>query len=131
MLRYHKFTIGSAWTSDFGSPDEEIHFNNLLKYSPLHNTKEPTSDTEAYPATLILTGDHDDRVSPLHSLKFAATLQHAVKDSSYQKLPILLRVYTKAGHGQGKPILKKIEESTDILVFLHKYLELNEMKKNV
>lgn len=68
----------------------------------------------------------------MHSLKFAATLQHAVADSSHQKLPILLRVYTKAGHGQGKPILKRIEESTDILVFLYKYLELSdEMKKDI
>lgn len=124
MLRFHKFTIGSAWCSDYGNPDEELHFNNLMKYSPLHNTKTPTRPEDEYPATLILTGDHDDRVSPLHSLKFAATLQYDIKDSTYQKNPIFLRVYTKAGHGQGKPIAKKIEEATDILVFLYKNLKV-------
>lgn len=123
LIFVSRFTIGSAWISDFGSPDEEEHFNNLLKYSPLHNTKTPTCAEEEYPATLILTADHDDRVPKLHSLKFAATLQNAVKDSVYQKNPILLRVYTKAGHGQGKSMKQKIEESTDILAFLHKFLK--------
>jgi prolyl oligopeptidase len=102
MLRFHKFTIGSAWVSDFGSPDEEVHFHNLLKYSPLHNVHTPTDAKGEYPATLVTTGDHDDRVSPLHSLKFVANLHHAILDSKYQKNPILLRVYTKCGHGFGK-----------------------------
>lgn len=125
MLRFHKFTIGSAWVSDFGSPDEEKHFKNLLAYSPLHNTKKPSNPDEEYPATLILTGDHDDRVSPLHSLKFAATLQHDVKDSVYQKNPILLRVYTKTGHGQGKSVTQKIDEAAELLAFLYKFLKHN------
>lgn len=124
MLRFHKFTIGSAWCSDYGNPDEEEHFNNVIKYSPLHNSRTPSNPEEEYPGVLILTADHDDRVSPLHSLKFAATLQHAVKDSPYQKNPIFLRVDTKSGHGQGKPVTKKIEEATDILAFLYKVLKV-------
>lgn len=124
MLRFHKFTIGSAWVSDFGSPDEEKHFHNLLKYSPIHNVRSPANPKEEYPATLILTADHDDRVSPLHSLKFVANLHHAIKDSKFQNNPILLRVYTAAGHGFGKPVTKKIEEATDILTFLYKTLNI-------
>ncbi|KAG5674537.1 hypothetical protein PVAND_004499 [Polypedilum vanderplanki] len=124
MLRFHKFTIGSAWISDFGSPDEEKHFLNLLKYSPLHNTHTPENPNQEYPATLILTADHDDRVSPLHSLKFSATLQNSIRNSPFQKNPILLRVYTKSGHGFGKPVKKKIEEATDILTFLYKTLDI-------
>lgn len=124
MLRFHKFTIGSAWISDFGDPDEEEHFNNLIGYSPLHNVKKPSSDEEQYPSTLILTADHDDRVSPLHSLKFVATLHHAIQDCKYQTNPVLIRVYSKAGHGFGKPVSKKIEEATDILSFLYQTLEI-------
>jgi prolyl oligopeptidase len=97
MLRFHRFTIGSAWISDYGSPDEEKHFHNLIKYSPIHNVHTPENPKEEYPATLILTADHDDRVSPLHSLKFAARLHHAVRDSKFQVNPILLRVYQKSG----------------------------------
>lgn len=125
MLRFHKFTIGSAWISDYGNPDEEAHFENLLKYSPLHNTRAPTNEKEEYPATLVLTADHDDRVSPLHSLKLIASLHHAIKDSKYQTKPIMLRVYTKSGHGFGKPVSKKIEEATDILTFLYKTLNID------
>lgn len=84
----------------------------------------PTEESQ-YPATLILTADHDDRVSPLHSLKYAATLQEKVADCSHQKNPILLRVYTKAGHGAGKPTSKKIEESTDILTFIAQTLKIH------
>jgi prolyl oligopeptidase len=73
----------------------------LIKYSPIHNVHTPQNANEEYPNTLILTADHDDRVSPLHSLKFAASLHYAVKDSPYQKRPILLRIYSKAGHGGG------------------------------
>lgn len=125
MMRFHKFTIGSAWVSDFGSPDEEVHFHNLLKYSPLHNVRTPTSEKDEYPATLVLTADHDDRVSPLHSLKFVASLHHAIQGSKFQKNPIFLRVYTKSGHGFGKPVSKKIEEATDILTFLYKTLDID------
>ena len=123
MLRFHKFTIGSAWISDFGDMSEKEHFENLLKYSPLHNVHTPENENEEYPATLVLTGDHDDRVSPLHSLKFVANLHHAVRGSKYQQNPILMRIYEKAGHGFGKPTAKRIEEATDILTFLYKSLE--------
>jgi len=124
MLRFHKFTIGHAWMSDYGNPDEEEHFENIMKFSPLHNVRAPTSADEQYPATLILTADHDDRVSPLHSLKFAAQLHYVLHDNKYQTNPILLRVYSKAGHGAGKPTLKKIEEATDILTFIYRALNL-------
>ena len=124
MLRFHKFTIGYAWTSDYGNPDEKAHFENLYKFSPLHNVKAPKDEAHQYPATLILTADHDDRVSPLHSLKFAAQLHHQNKGNAHQKNPLLLRVYSKAGHGAGKPTTKKIEEATDILTFIHKALQL-------
>ncbi|GAB0087261.1 prolyl endopeptidase [Sergentomyia squamirostris] len=120
MLRFHKFTIGHAWISDYGNPDTQEHFENLIKFSPLHNCRPPKDCIHQYPATLIVTADHDDRVSPLHSLKFAATLQEAVRDCPHQINPILLRVYSKAGHGAGKPTTKKIEEATDILTFLSK-----------
>lgn len=128
MLRFDKFTIGHAWTSDYGSPSDKIHFENLVKYSPMHNVKCPTTSEEQYPSTLILTADHDDRVSPLHSLKFAASLHHAIKESKCQVNPLLLRVYSKAGHGAGKPTAKKIQEATDILTFMYKSLNL-EMKE--
>lgn len=110
--------------SDYGNPDEKVHFENLIKFSPLHNVHSPTSCENQYPSTLILTADHDDRVSPLHSLKFAATLHYAVKDNSHQTNPILLRVYSKAGHGAGKPTTKKIEETTDVLTFLYQALHI-------
>jgi prolyl oligopeptidase len=110
MLRYHKFTIGYAWATDYGTSDEEVHFKNLIKYSPLHNIKEGVS----YPATLITTGDHDDRVVPAHSFKFAATLQEKHKG----KNPVLIRIDVNAGHGAGKPTAKQIEESADVLSFM-------------
>ncbi|XP_017099168.2 prolyl endopeptidase [Drosophila bipectinata] len=124
MLRFHKFTIGHAWCSDYGNPSEKEHFENLYKFSPLHNVHTPKSDETEYPSTLILTADHDDRVSPLHSLKFIAALQEAVRESEFQKNPLLLRVYQKAGHGAGKPTSKRIEEATDILTFLAKSLNI-------
>lgn len=115
MLRYHKFTIGSTWASDYGNPDEEIHFKNLLKYSPLHNIRVPQ---EQYPALLLLTASHDDRVVPLHSLKFIAELHHTMRNNPKQINPLLIQVETKAGHGAGKPTHKRIEEQVDILCFL-------------
>jgi prolyl oligopeptidase len=110
MLRYQKFTIGSAWISDYGSSDDPEDFKYLIKYSPLHNVHPGT----CYPPTLITTGDHDDRVVPGHSFKFAATLQAAQSCDQ----PILIRVDTKAGHGGGKPIAKIIEEHADQFAFL-------------
>ncbi len=110
MLRFHKFTIGWAWVSEYGSPDNPEEFKALYAYSPLHNLKPGT----AYPATLITTADHDDRVVPAHSFKFAAALQAAQGGSQ----PILIRIDTKAGHGAGKPTGKLIEETADRWAFL-------------
>ncbi|HSR37868.1 MAG TPA: prolyl oligopeptidase family serine peptidase, partial [Phnomibacter sp.] len=109
MLRYHKFTIGWAWAVEYGSADNADQFPYLYKYSPLHNLK----DGVAYPATLITTADHDDRVVPAHSFKFAARLQEAHKGSN----PVLIRIESKAGHGAGKPTSKQIEEATDVWSF--------------
>jgi prolyl oligopeptidase len=103
MLRYHKFTIGWAWAVEYGSADNADQFSYLYKYSPLHNLKDGVS----YPATLITTADHDDRVVPAHSFKFAARLQEAHKGSN----PVLIRIETKAGHGAGKPTSKQIDEA--------------------
>ncbi|XP_060804058.1 prolyl endopeptidase isoform X1 [Amyelois transitella] len=127
MLRFQKFTIGHAWTSDYGSSDNETQFRNLIKYSPLHNIHVPDDERPEYPATLVLTADHDDRVVPLHSLKFIAALQHAARNSR-QKRPLLARVDTKAGHGGGKPTTKIIDENTDILCFMTQALGLKFVK---
>jgi prolyl oligopeptidase len=87
--------------------------------------RAPESESKQYPATLVLTADHDDRVSPLHSFKFVAALQDAVKGSDHQKNPLLMRIYSKAGHGMGKPTTKRIEEATDILTFMYKTLKVD------
>ena len=110
MLRFHKFTIGWAWCSEYGSPDNEEEFKTLYSYSPLHNLKSGTK----YPATLITTAEHDDRVVPAHSFKFAAALQAAQTGEN----PVLIRIETKAGHGAGKPTTKIIEEIVDRWAFL-------------
>jgi prolyl oligopeptidase len=110
MLRFHKFTIGWAWKSDYGSSETKAGFDVLYKYSPLHNLKPGT----AYPATMVTTADHDDRVVPAHSFKFAAALQAAHKGPQ----PVLIRIETKAGHGAGKPTSKQIEEAADKWAFL-------------
>jgi prolyl oligopeptidase len=117
MLRFHKFTIGWAWVSDFGSPDVKEEFNALYAYSPLHNVEPGTE----YPATLLTTADHDDRVVPAHSFKFAATLQEAQRGNN----PILIRIETKAGHGAGKPTAKIIEALADSWAFLSRVLEMD------
>ena len=110
MLRYHKFTIGWGWAVEYGSSEDPEQFKYIYKYSPLHNIK----DGVEYPATLITTGDHDDRVVPAHSFKFAATMQHAQAGPE----PVLIRIETNAGHGAGKPIAKRLDEATDIYSFL-------------
>ncbi len=110
MLRFHRFTIGWAWTSDYGSADDPEQFKALYAYSPLHNIHPGTK----YPATLVTTADHDDRVVPAHSFKFAATLQAAQGGDQ----PVLIRIETRAGHGAGKPTTKIIEEAADRWSFL-------------
>ena len=111
MLRYHKFTIGWNWASDYGTSDDSKEMFEYLKgYSPLHNLKPGT----AYPATLVTTADHDDRVVPAHSFKFAATLQECNDGTN----PVLIRIDTKAGHGGGKPLAKVLEEQADIYSFI-------------
>lgn len=115
MLRYHKFTIGWNWAPDYGtSEDSREMFEYLYSYSPLHNLKKGVS----YPATLVTTADHDDRVVPAHSFKFAATLQ----DCQAGTAPVLIRIDSKAGHGSGKPLAKQLEEQADIYGFIMKHL---------
>jgi prolyl oligopeptidase len=113
MLRYHTFTIGYAWAGDYGRSDDQRHFKNLLKYSPLHNIK----DSE-YPATMVITADHDDRVVPAHSFKFISELQHKQRGQN----PVLIRIDTNAGHGAGKPISKQIDEAVDVWAFVFHHL---------
>ncbi|MHC4990030.1 MAG: prolyl oligopeptidase family serine peptidase [Planctomycetota bacterium] len=110
MLRFHKFTIGWAWIDDYGSSDDPEEFEALRRYSPYHNLRPGT----AYPATLVTTADTDDRVVPGHSFKFAAALQYAQAGDE----PVLIRIETRAGHGAGKPVEKRIEETADTLAFL-------------
>jgi prolyl oligopeptidase len=116
MLRFHKFTIGWAWCEEYGSSDNADEFKTLYAYSPLHNLKPGT----AYPATLVTTADHDDRVVPAHSYKFTAALQAAHQGDA----PVLIRIETKAGHGAGKPTAKVIEEIADRYAFLVRVLEM-------
>ncbi|KAJ1693682.1 hypothetical protein LUZ63_010380 [Rhynchospora breviuscula] len=129
MLRFHKFTIGHAWTTDYGCSDKEEEFQWLIKYSPLHNVKRPWEKSgdihSQYPSTMLLTADHDDRVVPLHSLKLLATTQHilctSVEDSP-QKNPIIARIDCKSGHGSGRPTQKQIDEAADRYSFMAKVL---------
>ena len=123
MLRFHKFTIGWGWTSDYGSPDDPDEFQALLAYSPYHNLKSGT----AYPATLVTTADHDDRVYPAHSFKFTAALQAAHQGEN----PVLIRIETKAGHGLGKPTAKVIEQTADRWAFLSFMASSPSRKRNI
>ncbi|MEP7064397.1 MAG: prolyl oligopeptidase family serine peptidase [Gemmatimonadota bacterium] len=118
MLRYQKFTIGGAWAPEYGTSEDSTQFKSLFAYSPLHNIKPGTS----YPATLVTTADHDDRVVPGHSFKFAATLQRAQAGPA----PVLIRIDTKAGHGGGKPTSKQIDLATDELAFTVKNLGMSQ-----
>ncbi len=115
MLRFKEFTIGWAWVSDYGTPDNPEEFKALYAYSPLHNLK----DGVAYPSMLITTADHDDRVVPAHSFKFAARIQEAQAGRN----PVLIRIETKAGHGAGKPTSKRIQEAADMWAFLFHELD--------
>jgi prolyl oligopeptidase len=116
MLRFQRFTIGWAWVSDYGSSDNPEEFKALYRYSPLHALKPGTH----YPATMVTTADHDDRVVPAHSFKFAATLQADQAGDA----PVLIRIETKAGHGAGKPTAKVIEEVADRWGFLTRALAI-------
>jgi len=116
MLRFREFTVGKAWESDYGSVDNENELKALMAYSPYHNVRPNV----AYPATLILTGDHDDRVFPAHSFKFAASMQNADPHGN----PILIRIDLRAGHGGGKPVAKRVEEWADIYSFVLKAMGL-------
>ena len=110
MLRYHTFTAGAGWGYDYGTAEQSKEmFEYLLGYSPVHNVKEGVE----YPATLITTGDHDDRVVPAHSFKFASELQEKQSGTN----PVLIRIEVNAGHGAGKPLSKTIEENADIQAF--------------
>ncbi|KAJ6953381.1 hypothetical protein NC652_005169 [Populus alba x Populus x berolinensis] len=123
MLRFHKFTIGHAWTSDYGCSDKKE------EYSPLHNVRRPweqhPEQPSQYPPTMILTADHDDRVVPLHSLKLLATMQYILctsLENSPQTNPIIGRIECKAGHGTGRPTQKKIDEAADRYSFMARML---------
>ena len=116
MLRFHKFTVGWAWTSDYGSPDNPEEFKVLRAYSPYHNVRKGIE----YPPTLITTADHDDRVVPAHSFKFAAALQAAQEGNA----PIMIRIQTKAGHGGGSPLSMIIDEHADVWAFIVKSLDV-------
>ena len=109
MLRFHKFTVGWGWVVEYGSSDSIQDFRNLLNYSPLHNIRPAN-----YPAVMVTTADHDDRVVPAHSFKYIAALQENQKGSN----PVLIRIDVKAGHGAGKPLSKTIEEIADTYSFM-------------
>ncbi|THH11283.1 hypothetical protein EW145_g767 [Phellinidium pouzarii] len=111
MLKFHKFTIGSVWTSDYGNPDDAHDFDFIYPYSPLHNVPKD----KVLPPTILLTADHDDRVVPLHSFKHAATLQHILSANAH---PLIIRVEKKAGHGAGKSTDQRLNESADVLGFI-------------
>ncbi len=114
MLRFDKFTIGWAWKAEYGAPSEdEAAFRAIYNYSPLHRLRAGVR----YPATMVLTGDHDDRVFPAHSFKFTAALQ-ALLASAPDAAPALLRVETRAGHGAGMPLSKRVEGIVDQYAFL-------------
>jgi prolyl oligopeptidase len=112
MLRFHKFTVGFAWVSDYGSSDDVRGFKYLSAYSPIHTVKKGAK----YPAILVTTADHDDRVHPAHSFKYTATLQHEIGGTPGSG-PVMIRIETKAGHGAGKPTTKLIDEAADRLAF--------------
>lgn len=125
MLRFHKFTIGHAWRTDYGDPDVAEDFHYLRKYSPVHNVPRADSDVVqrlasrgGFPAVLLTTGDHDDRVVPLHSYKLIAELQHQLGGAVTQTNPLVIRIDTKSGHGAGKPLAKTIEESSEVFAFI-------------
>src|SRR5699024_11354550 len=120
MLRYHTFAAGAGWAYDYGTADDDQEmFEYLYAYSPIHNVKEGTE----YPATMVTTGDHDDRVVPAHSFKFAAELQ----DKQTGNNPVLIRIETNAGHGAGKPTSMIIKEYADLFAFTFYNMRFDEL----
>jgi prolyl oligopeptidase len=117
MLRFHKFTIGYAWCSDYGCSDKKEEFDTLIKYSPCHNINKD----KQYPPLLLTTADHDDRVTPLHSYKYIAELQHTHPNNPQ---PLLVRIEVKAGHGSSMPLSKRIAETADVYAFICKALNI-------
>jgi prolyl oligopeptidase len=120
MLRFQKFTIGYAWVADYGSSDDPSQFRALLAYSPVHTVKKGAS----YPAVLVTTADHDDRVFPAHSFKYTAAMQAGVANGP-GSLPVMVRIETRAGHSLGKPTSKLIDEAADKLAFAAHFLDLH------
>jgi len=127
MLRFHEYTIGYAWASDYGRADNPEEFNALYKYSPLHNIPK-LEEGEQYPAFLGITADHDDRVVPLHTLKFMAELQHKVGKASWQTNPLMARIEVKAGHGCSA-LNQRLTQRSQILAFITKALQLEETQR--
>lgn len=121
MLRFHKFTIGHAWSSDYGCSDNKEDFEYLLTYSPIHNVR--TEEDVIYPATMLTSAEFDDRVPVLHTYKFLATLQHVVGQKSKQVAPLIARIESKAGHGAGMPLSKRIIEQADVMAFMAHHLK--------
>jgi prolyl oligopeptidase len=119
MLRFHLFTVGKSWTSDYGNPDDPAHFAYLATYSPLHNIRADA----AYPPVLVLTADHDDRVSPLHSYKYVNALQHAARQRS-SKTPVICAIKRNAGHGHGVALKTKLDEVAAVYTFIAATLNL-------
>lgn len=120
VTRFHKFTIGYAWKSDYGNPDVKEDFDILMKYSPYHNV----DSSKSYPAVLLTTADHDDRVVPLHSYKFISELQYKLGNNEYQKEPLMILINTKTGHGSGKPRTKILQEYTELYAFICNVLDI-------
>ena len=123
MTRFHKFTIGHAWRTDYGDPDNKKDLEYLLTYSPLHNVNKVNTSLDfesriGYPATLLCTADHDDRVVPCHTYKFLAELQYQLGNKYYQTNPLLARIDTNVGHGAGMGLNKSMVQQTDILAFI-------------
>jgi prolyl oligopeptidase len=122
MLRYHKFTAGAGWAYDYGTSEESPEmFNYIFNYSPIQNIKNGVE----YPATFITTGDHDDRVVPAHSFKFAANLQAKQAGTA----PVLIRIETNAGHGAGTPVAKTIEQYADMFSFTLWNMEIKKLQQ--
>eukprot|EP01138_Halocafeteria_seosinensis_P008108 gb/GECG01008286.1/.p1 GENE.gb/GECG01008286.1/~~gb/GECG01008286.1/.p1 ORF type:complete len:749 (+),score=94.85 gb/GECG01008286.1/:1-2247(+) len=119
MLRFHRFTIGHAWCTDYGCADNsQEEFEYLYSYSPLHNVYEPTSSKNQLPSLMLCTADHDDRVVPLHSFKMTSALQMTAGKSEHQQHPLIIRIEEKAGHGAGKPTSKILDEVSDVYTFI-------------